>query len=156
MMTNHSGGERQARLGVLDDLIKYMRKRELEKDMPEDALGEGLGAVAEKMAPDEEVEDEDMMEHGKPEAIVEIEAGPKEEMVEHDEAEGEEPLEEEDEELSPFQQKMKDYFNNRDRPKVGKSMSFMMATKTPAQSAIQEIEDEMKGKRSSKPFKDKR
>lgn len=149
MLGMHSGGEKQARLGVLDDLIKYMRRLELDKDEPQDALGEGLEAVADKMAPEEDEEMEEREE--RPEAIVELEAGPKDEMAEEDD----EPMDGE-EELSPFQKKMKDYFNNRDRPKVGKSMSFMVATKTPTKGPVQAAEDEMKFKRSGKPFKNKR
>lgn len=120
-------GEKQARLNVLDDLIKYMRRKELQEETPEDALGEGMEAIADNM---ESEEGEETEREKKPEAILEIEEEPTHELNPDEE----EDMAEMEEELSPFQQKMKDYFNNRDRPKMGKSMSFMLATKTPKQA----------------------
>lgn len=127
MLGAYRSGEKEARMNVLDDLIKYMRRKELQEEAPEDALGEGMEAIADKM---ESEDGEETEREEKPEAILEIENEPTHELNPDEE----EDLAEMEDELSPFQKKMKDYFNNRDRPKMGKSMSFMVATKTPTSS----------------------
>ncbi len=113
--------DRNAKLGVLDGLIKYMRQLELAKDEPKDALGKGMEHVEKNM--------ED------PEVDVEIEAP--EDGREMDPfnkmGEGKDDMEEEgeSEEMSPLHKEMKSYFNNKDKPKIGSSMSFMVESKKP-------------------------
>ena len=130
--------ERKSKLGVLEDLIRYMRKLELAKDDDvKDPLAEGLSAVGEGMKEPPEDDEE-------PELEVAIKKGDDDE-----ESEGEE--------LSPFQKKMKDYFNDTDRPKVGNSMSFMMASKKPlsASEAEKEMPISIKRRKRGRPFKNK-
>jgi hypothetical protein len=148
--------DKDAKLGVLDGLIKYMRQLELAKDDPKDALGEGLDMVKDEM---KDVAERDL-DSEDPNVEIEIES-PEEE--EREMADGEEEMEE-GEELSPFQKNMKDYFNNTDRPKVGSSLSFMVETKKPiAKSGMKSsserkdgmdmLEEKMNKKKRGRPFK---
>jgi hypothetical protein len=140
-------GESQSKLGVLEDLIKYMRKLELAKDEPKDALAEGLGAVEDKMSDEAEGEEE------KPSLEIEIGAEPKEDEEEMMMAGPE--SEETEEELSPFQQKMKDYFNDTDKPKMGSSMSFMVASKKPGMKMEEDMAAMPSKKKRGRPFKNR-
>lgn len=110
--------DRNTKIGVLDGLIKYMRQLELAKDAPEDALAEGMDKVERGMS-DKPMEE---MEVDEPESDFEKSRELKDPMAE--EKEGEEPL-------SPLKKEMKDYFNNKDKPKVGGSMTFMVESKKP-------------------------
>lgn len=139
-----SDSEKSSKLGVLEDLIKYMRKLELAKDETEDPLSEGLEAVGDKL----EDKAERGMEEEEPEVEISLEAEPS--------GEGEDTgeTEEESEELSPFQQKMKDYFNDTDRPKVGNSMAFMVESKKPVEK-VAEVEMAVKKKKRGRPFRNR-
>lgn len=109
--------DRNAKLGVLDGLIKYMRQLELAKDEPKDALAEGLDKVEGDMG-------------DKPELDVEIEAPKDGRQMGMEGMDDNEDMPEE-EEMSPLHKEMKDYFNNKDKPKIGSSMSFMVESKKP-------------------------
>lgn len=122
MMSQMIDKEKSSKLGVLEDLIKYMRKLELAKDEPEDALSDGLAEAEGKMHDDHERSMEDVKD---PEVEIAVDGKPDEaiEEIAEDAAESDE--------LSPFEQKMKDYFNDTDKPKMGNSMSFMVAAEKP-------------------------